>query len=128
MLTQKARDLAQGANYAVVSSVLPSGQPQSHVMWVDTDGTDILINTLEGRQKLKNMEANPLVTVTIISGTDFFDWVEIRGRVVAIEDGEPATAHIDKLSEQYFGGPFGGPRSPRAIIRIKPERVVEHNP
>ncbi|NNF68711.1 MAG: PPOX class F420-dependent oxidoreductase, partial [Acidimicrobiia bacterium] len=77
MLTDKARELAQGANYAVVSSVLPSGQPQSHVMWVDTDGTDILINTLEGRQKLKNMEANPLVTVTIISGTDFFDWVEI---------------------------------------------------
>jgi len=37
--------LAQDRNFAVFTVLLTSGQPMSHVMWVDADDEHVLINT-----------------------------------------------------------------------------------
>ncbi len=54
MIDDEVRELAKGVNYAVLTTVLPSGQLQSQVMWVDADDDHILINTEVHRQKFKN--------------------------------------------------------------------------
>ena len=96
-------------------------------MWVDTDGEHLLINTAETRRKYQNVVDNPKVSVTIINGIDWFDWVEVRGTVVDTVHGEEAWDHINELSLQYFETRFGGPRLPRVILKIRPDRVVEHS-
>jgi general stress protein 26 len=38
-------ELARGQNFAALTTLLPSGHPQTQVMWVDADGRHLLINT-----------------------------------------------------------------------------------
>ena len=96
-------------------------------MWVDTDGDHLLINTATSRRKFLNVLDNPKASVTIINGTDFFDWVEVRGNVVDTITGDDAWDHIEALSRKYFDAPFGGPQVERVILKIAPDRIVEHS-
>ncbi len=127
MLPANVIDLARGANYAILSTWLPSGHPQTHVMWVDTDGEFLLINTVQSRRKFLNIMENPKVSVTIINGIDWFDWVEVRGTVVDTIAGDEAANHIETLSQLYFETSFGGPKEHRVILKIRPDRIVEHS-
>lgn len=127
MLDPKARTLAEGANFAVLTTVLPDGQPQSHVMWVGTDGEHLLINTEVHRQKFRNVERDPRVTVTVIDADDFYSFVEVRGEVVDTVRGPDARAHIDELSRKYLGKDYPNPiTSERVILKIRPTRQVTH--
>ncbi len=128
MLPPRVIDLARGPNYAVLSTNLPSGHPQTHLMWVDSDGQHLLINTAVSRKKYRNVQDDPKVSVTIINGTDFFDWVEVRGTVVDTVTGEAAWEHINQLAHAYFDAPFGGPRAERVILKIRADRVIDHAP
>lgn len=51
--------LAQGKNLAALTTILPSGHPQTQIMWVGADDEHVLINTEAGRQKFRNVEADP---------------------------------------------------------------------
>jgi PPOX class probable F420-dependent enzyme len=126
VLDDKTRSLAEGRNFAVLSSMLPSGFPQTQVMWVDTDGEHILLNTEIDRRKFENIVENPQVTVLIIEDGNWWSWSEIRGRVVDTIRGPEARAHIDKLAKKYLGkDEYPNPiRSERVIVKIQPERVV----
>ena len=44
-LDSKTISLAKGPNYAAFTTLFSDGIPQTHVMWVDTDGENLLINT-----------------------------------------------------------------------------------
>jgi PPOX class probable F420-dependent enzyme len=124
MLDVTAKALAQGKNFAALTTLLPSGQPSTQVMWVDADDHHILINTETGRQKFTNIELDPRVTVTVIDAETAYRYAEIRGRVVGKVTGTEARQHIDRLSEKYTGGPYSAPiATERVILQIEPERV-----
>jgi PPOX class probable F420-dependent enzyme len=125
MINDDVRALATGKNFAVLSTLLPSGQPQSQVMWVDADAHHLLINTEVHRAKFHNVERDPRVTVTVIDASNPYHYAEVRGRVVETVRGEEARAHIERLSERYTGGPYGGRiESERVILRIEPDRQL----
>ncbi len=65
MLEDAVKTMATAKNFASLTTLLPDGQPMTHVMWVDADEGHILINTEVHRQKFKNVERDPRVTVTI---------------------------------------------------------------
>ena len=89
------------------------------------DGEHLLINTEVHRQKFKNMEHDPRVTLTIWDREDPYRFVEIRGEVVGIEKGPRAREHIDELSHKYHGKAYGPDiQSERVIIKIAPLRQV----
>jgi PPOX class probable F420-dependent enzyme len=124
MLDAPARDLARGKNFAAMTTLLPSGQPMTQVMWVDADDECVLINTEVHRQKFKNVEADARVTVAVIDAANPYAYAEIRGRVVATVRGPEARAHIDELAEKYTGAPYAAEiTSERVILRIEPDRV-----
>ena len=52
-LDNKTIQMASGPNYAALTTLFKDGVPQTHVMWVDTDGENILINTEIHRFKYK---------------------------------------------------------------------------
>jgi len=127
MLEEKTRQLASGKNFAVLTTLLPDGTPQSHVMWVDHDEEHILINTEVHRKKYKNLSEDTRATVTIIDSKNAYSYVEVRGRVVDEIGGQEARDHIDALSQRYFGKDYSNPiQSERVILKIEPEREVIH--
>lgn len=124
MIDPKVKKMAQGKNFAAFTTLLPGGQPMTHVMWVDADDDYVLINTEVHRQKFKNVERDPRVTVTILDSASPYSYVEVRGRVAEKVTGEQARAHIDELSQKYNGQPYPAQNitSERVILRIAPER------
>lgn len=125
MLHEKTRALAKGKNFAVLTTLMPDGSPQSHVMWVDADDTHIYINTEIHRRKFKNIERDPRVTVTVIDADDGYSFVEVRGRVIETIGGQRARDHIDELSKRYFGREYRNKiTSERVILKIEPEREL----
>jgi hypothetical protein len=65
--------LAKGANLATVVTLMPDGQPQALLTWVDTDGEHILVNTEPQRQRARNLHRDPRITVLIHSADDPWD-------------------------------------------------------
>ncbi len=119
------RDLLTGRAHGVLSTVLPDGQPQSTVVWVDCDHQYVLINTTLQRQKGRNMQRNPRVSLLVVDPEHTSRWIEIRGSVVAMtSDG--AEEHADALTQRYSGGRqqhFYGDVFP-AELRHKETRVI----
>jgi PPOX class probable F420-dependent enzyme len=117
--------LAQGKNLATVVTLMPDGQPQALLTWVDSDGEYLLVNTEPQRQRARNIRRDPRITVLIHSDADPWDWSEVRGRVVDTVDGSEAREHIDKLSRKYVGSDYRNPIGPqgRVILKIAPDKV-----
>ncbi|MFP5332354.1 MAG: pyridoxamine 5'-phosphate oxidase family protein [Acidimicrobiia bacterium] len=125
MLQEKTKTLATGKNFAVLTTLMLDGSPQSHVMWVDADDTHLYLNTEVHRRKFKNIRRDPRVSVTIIDAANGYSFVEVRGRVVETVGGQPARDHIDALSRRYFGRPYDNPiKSERVILKVEPEREL----
>ena len=124
-LHPKVVELAHGKNFAALTTLLPGGHPQTQVMWVDADEEHLLINTEVHRQKFKNVNRDPRVTLTIWDSGDPYRFVEVRGEVVGITRGPEAREHIDELSHKYHGKAYGPDiQSERVIIKIAPLRQV----
>jgi PPOX class probable F420-dependent enzyme len=108
-----------------LATTMPDGSPQLTETWVDTDGGHILINTVEGFQKLKNIARDPRVAVAISDPADPFRYFQARGRVIATTTSGGAE-HIEALSQRYTGGPYpwyGGRDQVRVIVTIEAEKV-----
>jgi PPOX class probable F420-dependent enzyme len=118
-------ELARAQNFAALTTLLPDGHPQTQVMWVDANEQHLLINTEVHRQKFRNVERDPRVTVTIWDKEDPYRFVEVRGEVVEKVKGQEARKHIDELSQKYRGKPYQTQiRSERVVLRIAPLRQV----
>jgi len=117
--------LAKGPNLATVVTLMPDGQPQALLTWIDTDGDELLVNTEPQRQRARNVARDPRVTVLIHSAESSWDWAEVRGHVSGTTDGQVARDHIDELSNRYLGHDYRNPIGPdgRIILRIAADKV-----
>jgi len=109
---------------------MKDGSPQVSITWIDYDGTDILVNTAEGRLKTNNAWRDSRVAIAVSEEGNPYNSVSIRGKVVEYDTSE-ADEHIDKLAKQYFGldkYPRQSPDEKRIILKIKPERVFHMQP
>jgi PPOX class probable F420-dependent enzyme len=118
--------LAQGANLATVVTLMPGGQPQAQLRWIDTDGEVLLVNTEPQRQAARNLKRDPRITVLIHSADNAYDWAEVRGRVSETIGGAEARSHIDALSQKYVGTDYASPIGPegRVLFRVTPDKVL----
>jgi PPOX class probable F420-dependent enzyme len=122
-------ELARGANYGSITTVLPSGRLQTQMIWVHTDGERLVVNTEVHRQKFKNIERDATVTLTIRNEEDPYHYAEVRGRVVEVVGGQRARDHIDELSQKYHGEDYDPDaiKSERVMLWIVPERQTITN-
>ena len=126
-------DLFREPVHGVLTTMMPDGMPQSSVVWVDYDGEYVLINTTLERQKGRNMQSNPKVTVLVIDPKDSSRWVEVRGLVMEMTRSG-AEAHADKLTQRYCPGkrhfygdvypPEQKEKETRVIVRIQPIKTT----
>ena len=124
MLETAIRELATtGTNFATVCVALPSGEIASHVMWIDADDDHIVFNTETHRAKFRALEHDPRVTITIWRADNPYAYAEVRGTVAETITGDDARAHIDALSQRYFGKLYDNPiTSERVIVKVAPDR------
>jgi PPOX class probable F420-dependent enzyme len=118
-LSESARRLIDGKNYAVLATLNPDGSPQTSVMWVGRDGDDLLMSTVEGRRKHRNMLRDPRVSVTVIDSADPESYVELRGRAsMTPDDGR----RVDTALSWTYDGKDPGEDPPgaiRLVVRIE---------
>jgi PPOX class probable F420-dependent enzyme len=120
-LSEATIRLVDGKNYAVLATVNPDGSPQTSVLWVGRDGTDLLFSTVAGRVKHRNMLRDPRVSVTVIDSADPENYVELRGRVSMAPDVD---RQLDtQLSWKYDGKDPGQDRP--GAVRVAVRMVVE---
>ena len=132
VIPESHRDLLNGPRVAALSTLMPDGQIQTTVVWCNYDGTHILVNTMRGFRKEKNMCANPKVTLLCYDPRQPLRYLEIRGEVVEMTE-EGALEHLDNICELYTGKkPYFGACVPLelkaketpVLCRIRPVHVT----
>lgn len=101
-IPESFRDLLNGPRVAALSTIMPDGQIQTTVVWCNFDGTHVLVNTMRGFRKEKNMRLNPKVTLLCYDPCQPLRYLEVRGRVVEMTE-EGALEHLDNICELYTG-------------------------
>ena len=117
--------LLQQPSPCYFATTMSDGSPQLTQTWVDTDGRNILINTVQGFQKVRNIERDPRVALTVSDPKNSSRYFSVRGRVLSVST-EGAADHIEKLAQRYIGGPypwFGGRDQQRLIVTVEARRI-----
>lgn len=124
-LPEDLLDLLRSGSTCYVATTMPDGSPQLTQTWVDTDGEHIVINTVQGFQKLRNVERDPRVAVSVASPAKPSRYYAVRGRVVSsTTDG--GAEHIEMLAQRYTGrsyASYGGPDQVRVLLKIAADKI-----
>ena len=116
------RDLLNG-QVAVLGTIGASGRPQLSGVWFLAEGDTVRISLNTVRQKVKNLQANPKVSL-LIFGDPPYRYIELRGDAEITPDDDYEFA--DKLGAKYGADlrTRDNPGDKRVVVTIHPSRVV----
>jgi PPOX class probable F420-dependent enzyme len=83
----------------VLTTMMPDGQPQSSLAWVDYDGECAIVNTTRERRKGRNIAANSRVSLLVVDPDNTGRFIQIRGCAELVEDG--ALEQLDRVTRRY---------------------------
>lgn len=123
-LPEPVRALADARTYVVLATVQADGSPRMTVLWVDRDEDDLLLSTVRGRAKERDIARDPRVGLMFVDQNDAYGYVEIRGTATLSEQG--GRELIDRLSLKYTGDIYrwDDPDEVRVVIRVRAGRVL----
>lgn len=119
-------DLFEKRAFGHLATLMPDGSPHVTPVWVDFDGSHVLVNTAAGRQKERNITDDARVALDIPDPDNPYRYLMVRGRAVRATDKD-ADAHIDKMAQKYLDEevyPFRAPGEVRVLYKIEPDHVV----
>jgi PPOX class probable F420-dependent enzyme len=128
-IPESFRDLFKKKSFAHLATNMADGRPQVTPVWIDFDGTCILVNSATARVKDKNMRRDKRVALSILDPENPYRYIAILGEVVEVTVNG-ADAHIDVLAQRYLGRekyPYRRPGEARVIYKIRPDKVSTHN-
>jgi PPOX class probable F420-dependent enzyme len=125
-LSEKAKKLLEGKNFANIATLMKDGSPHVTTTWVDHDGDTILINTTENRVKTINVRRDPRVALSVFDIDDPYNAIFIRGNVTEMTK-EGSEEHIDMLSQRYVGANYRQ-HGDRIILKITPLHIFMTKP
>lgn len=121
-------DILRTPALCFLTTLMPDGSPQITQTWVDTDGENILVNTVPTHQKMRNVERDARVAVAVADPDAPARYWGVRGRVTSTTT-QGADEHIDALSHKYLGRPYPGfadGARQRVLLTITADRL--HTP
>jgi PPOX class probable F420-dependent enzyme len=98
-LTPAQRAFLEEKRFAVVGSRNPDGSPHLAVMWYLLEGDDIVVNSVQGRIKDRNLAADPRMSVLVEDG---YRWIRIDGKARIDHEQVAAHAAIRRLASRYY--------------------------
>ena len=118
----EALEIIEGKNFAYLATSMADGSPHISPVWIDHDEDTLLVNTVPGRVKQKNVSRDPRVAISMVQEKNPYRHLFIRGRVIKQTKHE-ALNHIDRLARKYLGKDYPWSDRNRIILKIKPEYV-----
>ena len=116
------RDLLN-AQVAMLATIGSSGRPQLSATWFLAEGDTVRISLNTARQKVKNLQANPKVSL-LIPGIPPYRYVELRGEAELSPDDDYGFAN--KIGAKYNADlrTRDQPGDTRVVVTIRPSRIV----
>src|SRR5688572_30540911 len=128
-LPPEARELLESAALAHLVTLNADGSPQVSCVWVGLDGDEIVSAHLRRQQKLRNVERDPRVTLSL-EGTrsnaiGLREYLVVHGRARIEEGGAPEL--LQQLAHTYLGPEVKFPPMPDPppgyVLRTTVERL-----
>jgi PPOX class probable F420-dependent enzyme len=128
-IPQAAREVLESDRLAHLVTLNPDGSPQVTCVWVGLEGDEIVSGHLGTWQKLRNIERDPRVALSIeAKGTNELglqEYLVAHGRARIQEGGAPDL--LQRLAHTYIGPeavfpPMSDP-PPGFVMRITVERL-----
>ena len=119
-------DLLRRPSPCFVATLMADGSPQLTQTWVTTDGEHVVINIVDGSQKIRNLARDLRVAVNVVDPDDVFRYWAVRGRVIDTTT-EGGAESIEEISQKYLGMPypnFTGVPETRVLVTIEADRVT----
>jgi PPOX class probable F420-dependent enzyme len=128
-LPESARSLLQSGRLAHLVTLNPDGSPQISIVWVGVDGDEIVLAHLGSGQKIRNLERDPRVALSVegteMQGPGLQQYLVVHGTARITEGGGPAL--LQELAHVYLGPdvtfPPGDDPPPGRVVHITVERV-----
>jgi PPOX class probable F420-dependent enzyme len=123
-LPDQARELLTGLRIGYMSTMRPDGHMSVVPVGVVREGDVLKISTLSNRQKVRNLESDPRITVCVPDPENARHYVEIRGVAELADDVD--RAFIDSFAREYMGVdkyPYDPPGATRTTITVRAKRV-----
>lgn len=132
ILNEEVRQALTAGHPAHLVTLNEDGSPQVSVVWVGLDGDEIVCGHLNLHQKLKNIQRDARVALSMETGgkTNGLDnYLVINGRARITEGGAPEL--LNQLAQIYIApgttyAPEGAPQG--YITRITAERIYGIGP
>ncbi|MCB0971272.1 MAG: PPOX class F420-dependent oxidoreductase [Acidimicrobiales bacterium] len=129
VLNDEAKAALRAGRLGHLTTVNPDGSPQASIVWIGVEGDEIVIGHLGQGRKVRNLEADPRVVLTVeaegTSGPGLANYLLITGTARLTPGGAPEL--LQELAGTYLGPgvrfpPMDDP-PPGHVIHIRPERV-----
>jgi PPOX class probable F420-dependent enzyme len=104
-LPENIREFLRKPSPCVVGTLGKRGQPVTAATWFYFQDDDtILLNIEEGRARVRQIDADPRVALTVM-GETWYAHVSIQGRVTDVHVDTDMTV-IDHVAQHYTGKPY----------------------
>ncbi len=133
-LPPSARAVIDGPHLAHVVTIEPDGSPQVSCVWVRTDGDDVVFGVLGPWRKLRNLERDPRVAVSIespnVNEIGMREYLVLQGTARVERGGAPEL--LQELAHVYVGPdvrfpPMDDPPA-GSVVRITVDRITGVGP
>jgi PPOX class probable F420-dependent enzyme len=123
------RDLLEQPLNAYVATVGTDGGPQANPMWFGWDGSRIRLTHTRTRQKFRNLQAEPRISLLIVDPAEPQRYLELRGVVETVED-DAGGAFYRQLRQRYGVDPDAPmpDADVRVVLVIRPTTVLARSP
>ena len=126
LVPETHHDLLDATWAAALVTLDSQGRPQTTALWYLADREDgqLKISLSDGRVKFKHLQNNPEMDLFIVSPTDQFHTLEVRGTATMVVDEGRVLA--GKVGAKYDADltQFDGPGETRHVVTITPRRIV----
>jgi PPOX class probable F420-dependent enzyme len=100
VIPESHKDLLDRPLIAHLGTTRPDNSPQVNPMWFVWDGELIRFTNTTTRQKFRNVEANPNVSISIVDPDQPYRYLEVRGKVIRVEPDTQALFYKE-LADRY---------------------------
>lgn len=87
-------------NFGTLGVVRADDTVQVNPMWFEYDGEHLLFTHTAKRQKFRNLQVNPSMTLAVFDPHDPYHYIEVRGHLERVEP-DPTGAFFVRLAERY---------------------------
>ena len=117
-------DILEQPCFGHAATMRPDGLISVHPVSVMWDGENAWFSTVRTRKKIRNLEQDNRLSLSIPHPENPVHYIELRGR--AVIEPDPDRAHVNAMANKFMNMdeyPYDGPDDERVVVQIDIEQV-----